>query len=113
MATEYQVNGTTADIAPVDQTWRQVLIGRSHDQRAIYSGNWEIDLVFPPASITYGQQWLNAASSGSANLTVLDKYQIGYTDLSAVQLEVVQFPRVTAGHFGEWTMVVRGASPNS
>lgn len=112
MATDFTVNGITALIAPVSQLWRQTLIGRDHTQRPIYAGNWEIDLLFPPASISFGQQWLDASSSGSANITVLNKYQTGYTDLSAVSLEVTQFPAVTAAHFTDFMITVRGASPN-
>ena len=111
MATDFTVNGTTADIAPTAQTWRQILIGRDHNQVPIYAGNWEIDLAFQPASITFGQQWLDASSSGSANITVLNKYQTGFTDLSAISMEVTQPPQVTAGHFTEFVITVRGASP--
>ena len=111
MAVDYTVNGVTASIAPTAQTWRQILIGRSHDLRPLYAGNWEIDLMFQPASITFGQQWLDASSSGSANITVLNKYQTGFTDLSAVSLEVTQPPQVTAAHFTEFVITVRGASP--
>ncbi len=89
MATQFEVNGIGASIAPVSQLWRQMLIGRDHTQVPIYAGSWEIDLSFPPASISFGQQWLDASSSGSANITVLNKYQTGFTDLSAVSLEVV------------------------
>ena len=111
MAVQFEVNGVGASIAPTAQTWRQILIGRDHTQRPIFSGNWEIDLMFQPASITFGQQWLDASSSGSANITVLNKYQTGFTDLSAVSMEITQPPIVTAGHFGDFIIVVRGASP--
>ena len=113
MATTYTINGLTASMAPFSVRWRQQAVGRSHDQRALYSGNWEIDLSFGAASISWGQQWLDAASSGSANLTVLDKYKISFTDLSAVQLEVLAWPNIENINFGPWEMVVRGASPNS
>ena len=113
MATEYTVNGNATCLAPFSLRWRQQQTGRSHDQRALYSGNWEVDLSFGAASILWGQQWLDAASSGSANITILDKYKISFTDLSAVQLEVVAWPAIENINFGPWEMVVRGASPNN
>ena len=113
MATDYTVNGVTASLAPINVKWRGMQVGRDHTQRQILSGNWEIDLTFGPASITWGQQWLQAASAASANVTILNQYQIGFTDLSAVQLEVVEYPGIENINFTGWTMVIRGASPNS
>ncbi len=113
MATVYTIRGETALIAPFSQTWRRILIGRSHDQSALYSGNWEIDLLFDSASINMQRQWMEAASPGSLNMTVLNRFSVGWTDLSAVQLEVVDFPPVEAGVSLPWTLVVRGASINA
>ena len=113
MATVFAINGGTASIAPFSQTWRRIQIGRSHDQSALYSGNWEIDLSFDSASITMQREWMEAASSGSLNLTVLNRFSTNFTDLSAVQLEVVDYPPVEAAMSGPWTMVVRGASINA
>lgn len=110
MATVYTINGTTAELAPYHQKWRQIQIGRDHEQRAIYSANEEIDLMFDSASITMARQWLEAASSGSANVTVLARYGVGWTDLSAVQLEVVDPPAVEAGVALGWAMVIKGAT---
>lgn len=113
MATTYTINGTAASLGPISVRWRGMLVGRDHTQRGIYSGNWEVDLSFPPASIAWGQQWLNAASAASANITILAHHSIGYTDLSGVQLEVIEYPAVEDVNFTAWTMVVRGASPNT
>lgn len=113
MATAYTINGTTASLAPSEQKWRGMQIGRAHDQRQLLSGNWEIDLLFDSASVTHMRQWAEAASAASANVTVLDQYKLGYTDLSAVQLEMLEYPSFQAGVSGPWSMVIRGASPNS
>ena len=112
MATDYTLSGITASIAPHTQTWTRLQIGRDHNQRAIYAGNEEITLDFPPASITFARQWMEAASSGSLNMTVLDRYGVGWRDLSGVQLEVVTPPSVQSRYAGPWSMIVRGASPN-
>jgi hypothetical protein len=87
-----------------------MMIGRDHEQRPIYSANAEIDLLFDAASITMARQWLEAASSGSANITVLNRYGIDWTDLSAIQLEVTAEPGVEAGTATEWSMVIKGAA---
>lgn len=110
MATDFTINGATASLAPSTQTWRQVQIGRDHLMRPIYAGNEEIDLEFDSASITMARQWLEAASGGSLSITVLNRYGIGWTDLSGVYLEVVQFPVIQSGYAGGWSMKVIGAS---
>ena len=111
MATDFTLNGEAVLIAPYSQKWRQVIIGRDHNKRAIYSGNEEIDLLFGGASITMARQWLEAASGASANITVLRRYSLGWTDLSAIQLEVVDAPAIESGVATAWSMVIRGASP--
>lgn len=110
MATEYTIGAAAALIAPFSQRWRRVQTGTNHEQRALYSGNEEIDLSFDSASITMSRQWLEAASGGSLNLTVLNRYGVQFTDLSAVFLEVIEYPAVEAGMSAPWAMVVKGAS---
>ena len=106
------LNGVTASIAPYSIKWRQMLIGHDHTRRPIYSGNWEIDMSFDSASITFARQWMESASAASANVTVLKPYSIGFTSLSGVQLEIVEAPTVESGMAGPWSMIIRGASPN-
>ena len=113
MATDYELNGDAVALAPYSQKWRQVITGRDHTKRPIYSGNEEIDLLFDGASITMARQWLEAASGASANITVLRRYSLGWTDLSAIQLEVIEAPAVEAGIATPWTMIIRGASPTT
>jgi hypothetical protein len=110
MATVYTVKGSAALISPFSQRWRRVQTGTSHEQRALYSGNEEIDLSFDSCSITFARQWLEAASGGSLNLTVLNRYGVEFTDLSAVFLEVIEYPAVESAMSGPWTMVIKSAS---
>jgi len=112
MATNYTVDGGTAQIAPYEQKWRRVQVDIDHAGRPIYSGNEEIDLFFDSCSISYARQWLEAASGGSLNITILDRYKINYTDLSGVNLTLTEWPSVTAGVSGPWAMVVTSASGN-
>jgi hypothetical protein len=111
MATTYTLNGTATCMGPNSVRWRRVNIGRDHNKRPLFSANWEVDLTFPPASMVWGQEWLRGADSASVNVTVLDEYSIGWRDLSAVQLEVTQYPNVENINFTGFTMVIRGASP--
>lgn len=111
--TAFAINGTATSIQPYTQKWRAIPIGISHSKRQLLSGNWEIDLAFDSASVTFMREWADAASSGSKNLTVLDQYQLGWTNLSSVQLEMVEYPVIESGMSGPWTMIVRGASPSS
>jgi len=110
--TYWALNGGAASIQPYSVRWRKLSIGRDHTRRPLYSGNWEIDMSFDSASITFSRQWMEAASSGSLNMTVLKPYSIGWTDLSAVHLELVEVPTVESGMSGPWSMIIRGASPN-
>jgi hypothetical protein len=110
MATVYTIGATAADLAPFSQQWVQVPIGIDFDQNTIFAGNEEIVLKFDSASITMARQWLEAASSGSTNLTVLNRFGLDWTDLSAIHLHVQQYPEIMSGHSGPFTIVVRGAS---
>lgn len=110
MATVYTISGASAQLAPYSQRWRQVSQGRDHNQNEILAGNEEIDLSFDNASITMARQWLDAASGGSVNITVLNRWGVGWTDLSAVQLDVLEYPAVESGVATGWTMIIRGAS---
>jgi hypothetical protein len=110
MATVYTVKGAAALISPFSQRWRRNPTGISHDQSTIYSGNEEIDLSFDSCSITMSRQWLEAASGGSLNLTVLNRYGIDFTDLSAVFLDVIEYPAVENAMSGPFTLVVKSAS---
>jgi hypothetical protein len=110
MATDYTLKGIGASIAPYEQKWRRVAVDTDHAGRVLYAGNEEIDLLFDSCSITFARQWLEAASGGSLNMTVLNRYKLGYTDLSAVQLRVNEWPAIQAGVSGPWTMTVTGAS---
>lgn len=112
MATEYTIGAVGASIAPYEQKWRRVPVDTDHAGRVIYAGNEEIDLLFDSCSITMARQWLEAASGGSLNLTILNRYKLGYIDLSAIQLRVNEWPSIVAGVAGEWTMTVTGASGN-
>ena len=110
MATAYAINGAATAIAPFSQRWRRNQTGTAHDQKALYSGNEEIDLSFDSASITMSREWLEAASGGSLNLTVLNRYGIDYTDLSAVYLEVIEYPAVENAMSTPFSLVVKSAS---
>ena len=108
----WTLNGITASIQPYSVRWRKLLTGHDHTRRPIYSGNWEIDMSFDSASITEMRQWAEAASAGSTNVNALKPYSIGFTELSGVQLELVEVPIVESGMAGPWSMIIRGASPN-
>ena len=99
MANSYTLNGTTAELAPYSVRWRDFVSGTDHDGRAIVGGYQEIDLAFEAASAPFARAWLERASSGSLNMDVLDQNKIAYRTLSAVFLEVVDYPAVE----GTWS----------
>lgn len=110
MATDFAINGTVAAIGPFSQRWRKIQIGTDHNLEPVYQATEEIDLSFQSCSITMSREWLEAASSGSQNITVLDRSKIEYTDLSAVYLVVNQYPETTRGVSGPFSITLKGVT---
>ena len=110
MATVYTINGEPAILAPHTQRWRQVQVGTDHTQRPIYQATWEIDMEFDSCTIEMGNQWLQAASAASANITVLDRYSVEYTDLSGIQLIINSFPAKTAAYYQPFSLKITGVT---
>jgi hypothetical protein len=83
-----------------------MIVGTDGDGRAIIGGYQEIDLAFEAASAPFCRQWLERASSGSLNMDVLDQNKIAYRTLSAVFLEVVDYPSVESTYSSAFSVKV-------
>lgn len=106
MANAYTLNGTTVSLAPFSVRWRDLNIGTDGDGRAILGGYQEIDLEFESASITYCREWLERASSGSLNMDILNENRLAYRTLSAVFINVTNYPAIESVHAGPFSLVV-------
>lgn len=109
MATEYTIDGVTASLAAAEQRWRPIQLGRYNHKRLIQE-DWEVELYFPPCSITHMRQWCEPASAASTNVTVLNKYKTAYTDLSGVHLIVADPPALEAAVSGPFTIIIQGVT---
>ena len=106
---------TEALLAPFSQQWTRIPLGVDFQQNTVYSGNEEIRLSFDSASMTFAREWLEAASGGSLNLTVLSRFGANtgggsWTDLSGVTMTVEAYPMIEAAHYGPFVILIRGAS---
>ncbi len=102
-------------LSPFSQQWLRVPIGIDFQQNTVYSGNEEIRLQFDSSSMTFAREWVEAASGGSLNITVLSRFGANtgggsWTDLSGVTMTVEAYPTIEAAHSGPFTILVRGAS---
>lgn len=111
MATDYTLNGFTTSVAPISQKWEPMILGTDHNLSPIYGALWNVRLNFAESVALEGAEWVDSASSGaSVNVTVLDRYQTTYTDLSGVYMQVENQPEITAGYMTPFSIVIKGVS---
>lgn len=103
----YMINGSAASVGPVSVNWVPIAQFTDFNNQPVYSG-WRIELGFEPLAIADAAQWLNAVSAGSVNLTVLDRWSLGFTTLSSVYCSIPTPPVVMDVHTEAFTIVVHG-----
>ncbi len=108
MATRFEINGEGASLAPYDLKWDRTQIGTDFNQRPIWEPTWTVTMNFDQASATFAQQWLNAASSGSTNITILNRWETGWVDLSGVYLIPTNYPTMQGGYHSGFTITIKG-----
>lgn len=108
MATRFEINGAGASLAPYDLQWNRSEIGTDFNQRPIYEPTWTVIMNFDTASATFAQQWLEAASSGSVNVTILNRFETGWTDLSGVYMIPVGYPTMQGGYHSGFQISIKG-----
>lgn len=106
----YTINGSAASIAPASVRWLLQNMGIDHNGQPVYSRFANIEMRFPeeadPADL---RQWINACSNGSVNLNLPDKWNISFTNLSGVYVEITQFPEILDVHATQLAMMVKNA----
>lgn len=109
MTTDYKINGSATSIGPVSVQWLRTKIGTDHNGAPLYSQDHQVIMQFDGGSPTEVQQWLDNAVGGSVNLTTLNRWQLGFTTLSSVYMEVTQEPQMQDINLGSFTITVMGA----
>lgn len=105
---DYAINGSSMIIGPVRQAWTPIVQGVDHNGQSIYSGNWDVVMDFEGGSVTHVRQWINSTSSGSVNITMLDRNALSFTQYTNVYIEVVRHPDIQTVVSGGFTLSVRG-----
>lgn len=103
----YAINGSTCSYAPFSVRWMPIVSGLDHNQQPFYSG-YDIELRFDACSVADGRQWLDNVSATSVNLTIPDRWVLGFTTLSSVYCEILEPPALMDIHLEPFTIIVHG-----
>ena len=103
----YAINGSSMSYAPFEVRWVPLMTLMDHNQQPVYSG-YDIEMKFDNCCVADGSQWLDAVSSGSINLTVLNRWSIAFTTLSSVYCEINDAPAVQDVHLEPFSITVHG-----
>lgn len=107
MQSNFKINGTATSVAPISIRWIPQILGVDHNGQPVYSSNYNIEMRFDSGSVTYAREWIESTSSGSVNLTVLNRLNLGYTDLSGVYVSIEEEPEITSVIAGPFRLMVR------
>lgn len=103
----YAINGSSCSYAPFSVRWIPITTIIDHNQQPVIGG-YDIELRFDSCSPADAQQWLDNVSATSINLTIPDRWQLGFTTLSSVYCEIVESPALMDIHLEPFTIVVHG-----
>lgn len=110
MNTQYKINGTATSIGPVEIKWIPQLLGVDHNGQPVLSANYEVELSFDGGSVTHTREWIQGTSSGSVNLTILNRQQLGFTTLSGVYVAITEEPSIRDINTGPFKLTVRNVT---
>lgn len=110
MQSQFKINGTPTSIAPITIRWIPQQLGIDHNGQPVYSSNYQIDMRFDAGSVVWAREWIEGTSSGSVNLTVLNRLSLGYTDLSGVYVSIEEEPEINSILAGQFRLLVRNVT---
>lgn len=110
MQSQYKINGTATSIGPTSIRWMPQQLGIDHNGQPVYSSNYQIEMRFDSGSVTWAREWITGTSSGSVNLTVLNRLNLGYTDLSGVYVSIEEEPEISSVLAGQFRLMVRNVT---
>lgn len=103
----YAINGSSTSVGPVSVNWIPIEQIRDFNNQPVYSG-YRVELGFEAMAVADAAQWLNSTSSGSVNLTILDRWSLNFTTLSGVYCNFPTLPMVRDVHVEPFTIVING-----
>lgn len=106
----FSLNGVAASIAPYQQDWKDIVMGRDHTNRPIFSATKSVQLNFDSCTAALFDQWavLDGTSLTSIQLLNLTGSSfVTYTN-SGIYFEITNRPAYIAGYVGPWEAVVNG-----
>lgn len=109
MATETQVDGTTASVAPTEVFWVRHVIGTDHNNAPILAGKDDVVLRFDASSPTAARQWTSLEDGSSHTITTLGPESTKFFDLSPVYVRVEERPIITDIHSGPFSIRITNA----
>ena len=110
MQSNFRINGTNTSIAPISIRWIPQILGTDHNGQPVYSSNFNIMMKFDAGSVVWAREWIEGTSSGSVNLTVLNRLNLGYTDLSGVYVSIEEEPEINSILAGQFSLMVRNVT---
>src|SRR3990167_10577062 len=106
----YAFNGSTASLAPYQQTWQDIVIGIDHTNRPVLAATKSVVLQFDACNYASYNQWsqLHGASLTSIQLLNLDAGSMTTYDNSNITFQIQSRPNFEAGYVGRWSAIIHG-----
>ena len=106
----FAFNGSTASLAPYQQTWQDIVLGRDHTGRPVYAATKNVQLQFDACTQASYNQWqqLHGASLTSVQLLNLDGTSFVTYQPTGLFMEIADRPTFEAGHVGRWSVLIHG-----
>src|SRR3990167_8482337 len=106
----FAVNGTTMNLAPYEQAWRDIIVGIDHVNRPVFSAVKDVQLQFDACNYASYNQWsqLHGASLTSIQLLNLDAGSMTTYNNSNITFQIQSRPNFEAGYVGRWSAIIHG-----
>ena len=104
----YAINGSATSIAPFSVKWMPITTVIDHNKQPVIGG-YDIELQFDVCSVLDGRQWLDNVSANAVNLTLPDRWALGFVTLNDVYCEIIDSPALMDIHLEPFTIIVHGA----
>src|SRR3990167_3897623 len=103
----FAVNGTTMNLAPYEQAWRDIIVGIDHQNRPVFSAVKDVALQFDACTYASFAQWaaFNGASLTSIQLLNLDAGSFTTYSNTNITFQIADRPSFQAGYVGRWSAI--------
>jgi hypothetical protein len=105
--TNYLINGSTASLSPFSVRWVPQIAITDHNRQPVYHG-YNVEMRFPACCPADAAQWIDAVSSGSVDLQIINRWNLTFTNLSAVYCTIAETPASEDVHVEPFVIIVHG-----